>query len=78
MIDWWWSWLLAAIGIAGIWLQGDKRLIGWLIGIGVQVLWITYALATGQHGFVVMSLAYGGVYLRNLIKWKREQKGAAA
>lgn len=73
MIPWYWSWLLATIGVTGLWLAGSKKTAGWVIGIGVQVLWITYGISTEQLGFVVMALAYGTVNIRNLIKWRRER-----
>lgn len=66
MIAWWWSFLLAAVGIVGLWLAGSHKRAGWMIGVGVQLLWITYAVATGQ-------LACGFVNARNMIKCKREQ-----
>lgn len=45
---WWWSYLLAAVGIFGLWLAGRKRAIGWAVGLFAQVLWIAYALVTRQ------------------------------
>jgi hypothetical protein len=74
MIAWWWSWLLAAIGLTGLWLAGNHRSAGWWIGLSVQALWIAYALVSEQWGFIASALAYGFVNGRNLLKWKREQK----
>ncbi len=62
-----WSYILAAVGILGIYLAGDKKRIGWAVGVGAQVLWIAYALSTQQYGFLVTAFAYGWVYLR---AWK--------
>ncbi|HEY0771767.1 MAG TPA: hypothetical protein VGD31_15685 [Sphingobacteriaceae bacterium] len=70
----WWSWLLAAIGIFGLYLAGKRNLYGWVIGIGVQVLWIAYAIATRQWGFIASALAYAAVNLRNYIRWNNEAK----
>lgn len=67
-----WSWLLAAIGITGIWLAGSRRTAGWVIGVSAQALWIAYAIATRQWGFIASALAYGFVYGRNWLKWRRE------
>jgi len=63
-----WSYVLASVGILGLWLAGSKRRIGWAIGLGAQGLWIAYALATEQYGFIATALAYGFVYARN---WRR-------
>lgn len=62
----WWSWALAAVGLVGMWLAGTGKRLGWTIGVLAQLLWIAYALATRQYGFLVTALAYAFVYLRNL------------
>jgi nicotinamide riboside transporter PnuC len=66
-----WSYALAAIGIAGIWLAGRDKSIGWALGLFAQALWIAYALVTNQPGFIVSALAYGFVYARNWRNWRR-------
>lgn len=68
-----WSVALAAIGILGLVLAGRKRSIGWAIGLSAQVLWITYALVTAQYGFILSALAYGSVYAKNFIAWRKEE-----
>ena len=73
MIPFWaWSWLLAAVGLCGLYVAGSGKSWGWLIGLVAQALWIAYALATGQYGFLVTSVGYGAVYLRNFLAWRRE------
>lgn len=67
-----WSYLLTAVGVTGIWLAGRKSTWGWAIGLGAQVLWIAYAIATRQWGFIVSALVYGTVYARNWARWTRE------
>jgi nicotinamide riboside transporter PnuC len=73
----WWSWLLTIIGVTGLWLAGQKNVWGWAVGLAAQPVWIIYALATGQYGFVVSGLAYGGVYAKNFIWWWRERSAQA-
>lgn len=70
----WWSFILMAVGILGLYLAGKKNLYGWAILIGAQFLWIAYALATKQWGFIISALAYGAVNLRNYLRWKKEKK----
>lgn len=65
-----WSYLLTAVGVFGLWLAGRKDRRGWMVGIGAQVLWIAYATATHQWGFYVSALAYGFVYAKNAYAWK--------
>lgn len=68
-----WSIALAAIGILGIYLAGKKNLIGWAIGFGAQVLWIACAIATKQWGFIASALAYGFIYGKNWLAWRKEK-----
>ena len=64
-----WSYLLTAVGVFGLYLAGRKDRRGWMVGIGAQVLWIAYATATHQWGFYVSALAYGWVYVKNARLW---------
>lgn len=68
----WWSWLLTAVGVTGLYFAGKKVWWAWTIGLGAQVLWLTYAIATEQYGFIVSAGAYGWVYGNNALKWRRE------
>ena len=43
-----WSWLLAVIGVAGIYFVGRKTIWGWIVLCFNEILWITYALITKQ------------------------------
>lgn len=67
-----WSWILTAGGVFGLWLAGRRNVWGWAVGLAMQVLWVAYAVATVQWGFIVSALAYGTVYARNWIRWRRE------
>lgn len=69
-----WSYGLAAIGILGIFLAGQKRAVGWAVGFSAQIAWIAYAYFTNQPGFYVSALAYGTVYARNWWKWTHAKK----
>lgn len=72
----WWSWLLAAIGLSGVFLAGNSRKLGWAIGVGVQVLWLAYAVTSRQWGFLVSAIGYGGMYGRNWWRWHRAEQAA--
>lgn len=69
MTPWWWSWLLTAVGVFGLWLAGRRDARGWAIGLAAQGLWLTYAVSTRQWGFLASAAAYGWVYARNLRRW---------
>lgn len=68
-----WSWVLAVIGVTGIFLVGRKTIWGWLILCVNECLWIAYALATDQYGFIAMAVAYAAVYIKSYIHWRRDE-----
>jgi lipid-A-disaccharide synthase-like uncharacterized protein len=70
----WWSWGLALAGIVGLVFAGKKKKIGWALGVLTQFLWMTYAIATHQYGFILGSCAYAFVYGRNYYLWHKEEK----
>jgi hypothetical protein len=67
-----WSLALAAVGVLGLYLSGKKNYWGWGIGLGAQVLWIVYAIVTQQWGFILSALAYGWVYGKNFLSWRKD------
>lgn len=69
-----WSWVLTFVGVTGLFIAGRKNYLGWAIGIWAQGLWVAYALATEQYGFIMSALAYGTVYTINLKAWRKEVK----
>lgn len=69
----WWSWVLAVVGVTGIYFVGRKTIWGWLVLLTNECIWIAYALATKQYGFIAMATAYSAVYIKSFIHWKREE-----
>ena len=67
-----WSYVLTAVGVLGLLLAGSRKRVGWALGLAAQPLWAVYAVMTGQWGFILSAVVYGGVYLRNWLKWRRE------
>ena len=68
----WWSVVLAVVGVFGLYLTTRKMAAGYAVGVGVQVLWITYAVVTAQYGFIFSALAFGAVNALGFYKWKTE------
>jgi len=68
-----WSWLLAVIGVTGIFFVGRKSIWGWFVLLFNEVLWMAYAVHTDQYGFIFSALAYAAVYIKSFIHWKREE-----
>jgi len=67
-----WSWVLATIGVLGIYFVGRKTIWGWLVLLANEVIWIAYALTTKQYGFIVSAVAYAIVYIRSFVHWRRD------
>jgi nicotinamide riboside transporter PnuC len=69
-----WSYILAAIGVTGIFFVGRKTIWGWLILLINECIWVAYALATKQYGFILMATAYSAVYIKSYLLWRKEDK----
>lgn len=37
-------------------------------------MWIAYALATDQYGFIVSAIAYAAVYIKSYRHWRRDEQ----
>lgn len=72
-----WSWALTAVGAFGLYLAGRKNKAGWTIGLSAQFLWISYAIATRQWGFIASAIIYGSVYAKNFLRWRADDKQAS-
>jgi hypothetical protein len=70
-----WSWLLAGMGVIGMYFVGRKRWEAFLWLILMECLWIVFAIQTKTYGFIVGSLAYIFVYSRNVNKWMKDKNG---
>lgn len=67
MISLWWSFSLTAIGVTGLILvYRSQSLVGPVIGLAVQLLWIAYAISTRQWWFLVSAFTYGGANIYGL------------
>lgn len=76
-VAWWWSYLLAALGVTGMRLSGNQKVLGWQIALLAQLAWITYAVVSGQWGFIFSALTFAAVAGRNVVKWRRRDREAA-
>lgn len=63
-----WSYALAVIGVTGLIIAANRPRVGWWFNIAAQVVWVAYAVATRQWGFLLSVLAYGYAYVRLLRK----------
>lgn len=61
-----WDLALAVVGLTGLLIAARRPRIGWWFNIAAQAVWISYGLATDQHGFILMSAGYTVAYIRLL------------
>lgn len=69
-----WSWLLACMGIVGMYFVGKKRWEAFVWLIVMECLWVVFAIQTETYGFIVGSVAYVVVYIRNAKLWRNTNK----
>ncbi|TSA85870.1 hypothetical protein FNU79_08790 [Deinococcus detaillensis] len=65
-----WSWVLPILGVTALWASGSGKRWGWLVGFVGQLLWVAYALASRQYGFLLSALAFAAIYARNYLHWR--------
>ncbi len=68
-----WSWLLAVLGVSGMYFVGKKTVWGWLVLLANEVIWVVYALVTKQYGFIMMAIAYAIVYIKSYLEWRKAE-----
>lgn len=67
----WWSIVLAAGALFTAWQVGNRQRVGFLLALGLQAGWIVYSVISKQWGFLVSSIIFAGMNVRNWRKWKR-------
>jgi hypothetical protein len=60
------------MGLTGTYLTGKKYWWSWLWLSVYNALWGIYAVVTGQYGFLLATVIYGGIYIKNAVEWRRE------
>lgn len=71
-----WSWILGAVGLVGLYLSGLKLWWSWYINLGAQGLWLAYSITTEQYGFLVATFGYIYVFGTNAVRWTRDHSEA--
>jgi hypothetical protein len=62
------SLITAVLTLWGMWLAGNKRSAGWIVGLVNQVFWLATIIAFGVWGLLPLTVALTVVYSRNLLK----------
>jgi hypothetical protein len=63
------DWILTMLLLVTLYLSGKNLRSGWAVGIFSQVLWIAYAIATKQYGFLLGAVLVGAMYVKNWFEW---------
>lgn len=61
----WWTIVLTATGIAGLWLVA-RHWQGWVLYLLNEVLWFAYALRIHAQPLMIMAVIWGLIGFRNL------------
>jgi hypothetical protein len=61
----WWSLVLTAFGLTGLWLTPRRPGLALVVGWADQVLWVAFALVSDNPFFVISALVYARVYWSN-------------
>lgn len=62
--------VLSIIGMSALILIGRKRWYGWAIAFGNECLWVGFAIATKQYGFIMGAIFYGAINFHNAMLWR--------
>ncbi len=67
---------LSGVTIYGMWLAGEKRSLGWLVGLLNQIPWLIFIIVFRAWGLLPLTVALVVTYTRNLIRWRSEEHDA--
>ena len=64
--------MAGTLTLASIWIIGNKNKNGFLIALGSNALWITYALVNNHtYGVIYECVPLLFINLRNYLKWSK-------
>lgn len=66
------TWVMTSVGFTGFIFAGKKKWWAWYINMACQILWLVYALATGQPAFLAFAAAYFVIFAHNAYKWTKD------
>jgi hypothetical protein len=65
-----WTSIIVALGLSSMWLLGSKRIVGWYVILVIQLMWVPYAIITGQYPFIVSGVVYAVICVRSIRRWR--------
>lgn len=64
--------VLSVMQLTAYWLAGNKNKAGWWLGIAGAVPWVFVMVMSELWGLLPLVVGLQVIYVRNLIKWSRE------
>ena len=65
------EWTCSLSTILTFWLMGNRRLLGPIVGLASQFVWLGYVLAANAWGLLPAVGLIALVHVRNIIKWRQ-------
>lgn len=79
MISLWWSFTLTVVGVTGLVLvYRSQSIVGPLVSLTVQGLWIAYAISTSQWWFLVSAFAFSAANIYGITTRRKKAAAQAA
>ncbi len=72
MIDFIVQFLGTALLFAGLWLMGNKRLLGPFLAFIAELFIVVVGVTHGAWSIVVIGIGLGFIQARNFLKWRSE------
>lgn len=66
--------LCSFLTIRNMWLAGNHDYRAWGWGLVNQVAWTAFIITFNAWGLFPLTIILSGIYIRNLWKWKKEEK----
>lgn len=71
-------WILSVFTCVNLWLLGEKRRSGFVVGLCAQPIWLVFDYAVGAYGLMPLGLVLGWLYVRGWRKWASAAGGTPA
>lgn len=68
--------LLSCNQLVAYWLAGNKHQAAWWLGLAGGLPWLAFMILSGIWGMLPLVVGLQVIYVRNLIRWRREAAAA--
>lgn len=64
-------WVISLITIVKMKLLGNRNILGWVLGLGNQCLWLVWIVLSASWGLLPLNIALWYIYADNYRKWRK-------